>query len=140
MPHLADSRNLPITSGADTGAPVVRVRDVAVIPWVTDNAGVDEFVAHPPTDHSDLGHELSLVRLPDDEAELLMNASSPRGHYFIPNRDFNQRYSFVREVQLAAYEQRPYGWDTDSRLGTAIAFSRLIRDNAHCPEFAAGRA
>lgn len=136
MPHQADSRNLPVTSGPGTGARVVRVRDVVVVPWVKDDATREEFDAHPPATNSDLGHGLSLVRLPQAEAELLMNASSHRGHFFIPVRQFSQRYSFVREVALDVYETQPYAWNTDGRVGIAIALSRLIRDNAHCPEFA----
>lgn len=136
MPHQADSRNLPHTSGPGTGAAVVRVRDLAVIPSVFDEATAEEFDAHPPAEASDLGHGLSLVRLPHDEAELVMNASSPRGHFFIAVRQFGQRYSFVSEVDLAAYRERPYGWDGDQRLGACIAMSRLVRDNSHCAEFA----
>lgn len=107
-----------------------------MIPTVFDEATDADFEAHPPADASDLGHGLSLVRLSHDEAELVMNASSPRGHFYIPVRQFGQRYSFVSEVDLAAYQERPFGWDTDQRLGASIAMSRLVRDSAHCAEFA----
>jgi len=38
----------------DTDASVVRVRDVVVVPWVLDEATLEEFEAHPPAENSAL--------------------------------------------------------------------------------------
>lgn len=142
--HLDDPDELAYGSALEldwigrppTQAPVVRVRDVLLVPasdvdgdWATDRP-VDRAV--------DLGRGLSLGSLDHDEVELIFNACTPRGHYFIPVRQFNALYAFVLEVDdLAAYAEHPYAWDRQATIITAMQLSRLIRDNAYSMEFAA---
>jgi hypothetical protein len=66
----------------------------------------------------------------------MMAACTPRGHFYFGVPLWGQRYSFVRHVPLDQYEANVYGWDDDQVLSSALALSRLIRDNAHCAEFA----
>lgn len=88
----------------------------------------------PPVD---LGRGVRLDRLPDDEAKLVMNACSPRGHYFVPVRQFGQRCAYIREIDQASWSQHLHTWDPDRVLWDALALSRLVRDNAHSTEYAA---
>ena len=132
----ADSRNLRPCGNAPTEAPVVSVRDVAVIPTGTDKAAIEEYRDHPPVTDFDLGNEVRIERLSDDDYNLMMAACRPRGHFFHAVLGWGQRYAVIRDVDLAVYEQKPYAWDTEQRLSSALALSRLVRDTVHCSEFA----
>jgi hypothetical protein len=89
------------------------------------------------TSRVSLGRGLVIDRLSDEDAELVMNACSARGHYFVPVRQFGQRYSFVREVSLEEWEKSPFAWDTDGVIWDALSLSRLIRDNGYSTQYAA---
>jgi hypothetical protein len=97
---------------------------------------VEEYRDHPPVRNFDLGNEVTIERLSDAEYELMMAACRPRGHFFYANPIWGQRYAVVRRVGLDAYRGDEYGWDTDQKLSTALALSRLVRDTVHCAEFA----
>jgi hypothetical protein len=84
----------------------------------------------------EIGDALTIEEL-RDEAELIMNACLPRGHYFIAVRQYGERYSFVRRIDLDELERARFGWDSDHTIFYAIVLSRLIRDNGHSLEFAA---
>jgi hypothetical protein len=112
------------------------VRDVAIVPTGTDAAPVEDYRDHPPVDGVDLGFDITIERLSDDDYNLMMAACRPRGHFFFAVPNWGQRYTFVRRVDLAVYEENEYGWDTDQRLSSALALSRLVRDTVHCTEFA----
>jgi hypothetical protein len=128
---------------------VERVRDVLI--WTSSKAEVpaDEFQAHPPIAWFsewgmtasrapvDLGRELRLDRLPDDEAELVMNACSPRGHFFAPIRESRQVMAFVRDIDLDAWREHPFHWDRDGVISDALMLSRLVRDNGQSAQYAA---
>jgi len=75
--------------------------------------------------------------LDSDQAELVMNACTQRGHYFMPTRQFGQRYSFIREIELGAFEDNPFNWDVDNRVLEAVMLSRLIVDNNASTQYAA---
>jgi hypothetical protein len=66
----------------------------------------------------------------------MMAACRPRGHFYFDVPQWGQRYTLVLEVDLAAHDSNPYAWDDKQTLSNAIALSRLVRDNAHCAEFA----
>ena len=120
---------------APTVTRVTRVRDVLLIP-AGDADG--DWRTHPPVDAAaDLGRDLSLTALPHDEAELVMNACTPRGHYFFAVRQFSALYAFVLEVDLAHYAHDNFGWDADGVIMSALQLSRLVRDNGYSTEFAA---
>jgi hypothetical protein len=138
--HPGDAKNLPsFISRAPTGAAVVAIRDVVVVPTTIvegDYPGVDEQPAGDPA--VELADGLMLERLPAQDSELVMNACTQRGHYFLGVRQFGERYAFVRKVDPAVYEgERSFGWDDGNVIWFAILLSRLIRDNAHSFEFAA---
>jgi hypothetical protein len=136
LPSQADSRNLRPCARPPTGARVVRVRDVAIIPTQTDEATDEDYARHPPAEGADLGRSLTIERLSDDDYNLVMAACRPRGHFFIGVPQWGQRYTFVRDIDLANYEANPYGWDEDRTLSYSLALSRLVRDTVHCTEFA----
>ena len=136
--------------GPVTASPLVGVRDVIVCPndqSVED--GVDEYREHPPIASPaivrqegaappvELGRGVRIDRLSREDAELVMNACSPRGHYFAPIRQFGQRYSFVLDIDPAEYEEHPFQWDRDGALYEAFTLSRLVRDHAYSLEYAA---
>ena len=136
MPSQADTRNLRPSAGAPTDAPVVDVRDVAVVPTGTDNASAADYRAHPPANGVELDRGLTIECLSDDEYDLMMAACRPRGHFFYSVPQWGQRYTVVRRVDLADYGVNPYGWDDDRTLFDALAMSPLICDTTHCSEFA----
>lgn len=140
--------------GPVSEAPVMQVRDVAICLTGQGDGDVDEYRRRPPVaapvlrrdgarlvEHDpgpfDLGRGLTIDRLGHDEAGLVMNACTPRGHNFAPHRQFGQRYSFVRTYGAEEYEARPYRWDPDGLITDALMVSRLVRDNAYSTEFAA---
>jgi hypothetical protein len=88
----------------------------------------------PPVD---LGRGVRIDRLPQEEVELVMNACTPRGHYFSPIRAVGQRCSLIRDLDLAEYEEHPLWWDRDGVIYDALSLSRLVRDNGYSTEFAA---
>jgi hypothetical protein len=132
----ASAAGLESVGRAPTLAPVRRVRDVLLVPWGTSEGDweVDPPVSEPGVD---LGRSLVLTYLDHEEAELLMNACTPRGHYFFAIRQFDVLYGFVLEVDLDVHKQHPFHWDVDRVIMTALQLSRLIRDNGYTPEFAA---
>ncbi len=125
------------------------MRDVIICTTADSDAGAHEFQKQPPVgsplrarlegtaDPVELGRGLRLDRLPDGEAELVMTACTPRGHHFVPIRQFGQRFSFVREVDGSEWDRHPYAWDRDGVMTDALMLSRLVRDNAYSTEFAA---
>ncbi len=137
--------------GARPSADVCRVRDVLM--WTTTDAEVsgEDLHAHLPIafpladlDPSfsgaqpvELGRGLRIDRLSDDDAELVMNACTPRGHFFAPIRQFGQRYSFIRDVALDEWRARPFRWDETGEIGDALLLSRLVRDHSQSTMFAA---
>jgi len=160
MPSVADQLSAELdarfSAGPVTEAPIVRVRDLIVcIGDPSIRVPIEEVYAHPPigwhrrpgmdeerapgefVDTIDLGGGIIIEQLDRDTAELVMNACTPRGHYFLPVRQFGQRYSFVKEVSLDELDERHYAWDTDGTLDDALTLSRLIRDNGYSTEYAA---
>lgn len=132
------------------GADIVRVRDVLVLTGTpgADLEGVDhsELATFPSWDlvkgRTDpppigLGRGLVLASLDQDEAELVLTACSPRGHYFVPIRQFGQMYSFVRETDPAELDDGRWTWDPDRVIRDALAMSRLVLDNGYSTEYAA---
>src|SRR4051812_5538061 len=83
-------------TGSPTDAPVSRVRDVLICTTSSAEVSMQEGHAHPPTaspiemrfrgasEPVDLGRGIQIDRLSSEDAELVMNACSPRGHYFVP--------------------------------------------------------
>lgn len=136
--------------GPVTQSPLAGVRDVIVCPndQSVEN-GVDEYEQHPPIASPgipgykaavppvELGRGVRIDRLSHEDSELVMNACTPRGHYFAPIRQFGQRYSFVLDVDPSEYEEHPFRWDRDGVLYDAFTLSRLVRDHAHSLEYAA---
>ena len=124
-----------------TGA-VVQVRDVLICTPSDAEVSPDESRAHPSiaslvlpmsgeeSPPVELGRGLRIDRLADDEEALVMNACMPRGHFFAPIRQFRQRYTFVRNIDLDAWDENRFNWDSDGFLSDAVMMSRLIRDNA----------
>jgi hypothetical protein len=137
--------------GPITEAPVSGVRDVLIC--ATDPSAVDftheELEEHPPiawprllreegeSPPVELGRGVRIDRLVPEDADLVMNACTPRGHYFSPIRQFGQRYSFVLDVDLAKYEEQPFRWDRDDLIYDALSLSRLVRDNGYSTQYAA---
>jgi hypothetical protein len=134
-----------------THAPIERVRDVLLCPTAdTDQISPQELHEHPPIGFSlgpwfkeepsakvEVGRGIVIERLSDEDSELIMNACTPRGHYFAPFRQFGQRYAFVREVDVEQWQRERFRWDPDGVLSDALNMSRLIRDNAYSQQFAA---
>jgi hypothetical protein len=144
----------PFVAGPPTGSPAVRVRDLIVCATdASDEVPIDELYEHPPigeehypgldddrgewVEKVELGGGITIEDLDNDLAELVMNACTPRGHYFVPVRQFGQRYSFVKEVSLEEWKERHFTWDTDRTLDDALTLSRLVRDSGYSTEYAA---
>lgn len=112
------------------------MRDVLIIPTLTSDGDWERF---PPFagDPVALGRGLRLEVLGHDEAELVMNACTERGHYFWAIRQFGALYAFVLDVELEAYDRHNYAWDVDGVLRRALELSRFIRDNGYSAIYAA---
>src|ERR1044072_1220255 len=139
-----DSR---FSAGPLNAGPIVRVRPLTVCAAAPSPAQLKAVSPPPPigwerhpgmdeerapgefVDELDLGGGIVIRELDQDTAELVMNACTPRGHYFVPVRQFGQRYSFVKEVPLDELDERHYAWETDGTLDDALTLSRLVRDN-----------
>ena len=89
------------------------------------------------TPPAELGRGLRIDRLDDDEAERVFNACTPRGHYFSPIKQFGQRYSFIRSIDLPEWQDHPYHWDRGDVIYDALAMSRLVRDHGFSMQYAA---
>lgn len=144
------SAKLDSFSASPPGNSAVRaVRDVIV--GVNDpnlEVEAEQWEAHPPiafvklrgepTEPVELGRRIRIDRLPHEEAELVMNACTPRGHYFVPVRQFSQVYSFVRDLDPTSEEARAFRWDdAEGTLYDALSLSRLVRDNGYSTQYAA---
>jgi hypothetical protein len=144
------------SAGPPTQAQIVRVRDLVIcVGEPSSGVSIEEVYAHPPigwdrrpgmtaerapgefVDGVDLGGGITIEQLDRETAELVMNACTPRGHYFVPVRQFGQRYSLVKEVPLDELEHRHFAWDTDGTLDDALTLSRLVRDNGYSTQYAA---
>jgi hypothetical protein len=84
----------------------------------------------------DLGRGLRLERLNHDEAERVLTACLPRGHFFVPVRQFGQMYSLVAEVETEPAWNAP-AWNAKELISDALAMSRLVLDNGYSYEYAA---
>jgi hypothetical protein len=144
------SADLPNFVASPSSAPVKRVRDVIVCPTnqATDQPTLEELTAHAPIEFSMpaagiVGESVSIAegttigRLDNAECARVMNACSPRGHHFVPIRQFGQRYSFIREIEPESVRTAPIHWDSDDVLYDCLALSRLVRDNAYSLQYAA---
>lgn len=121
-----------------TDAEVVGVRDVVIVPPSEGAGTTEDWLAHPPAGDPpvELGSGVK-IRSPDHgEAELVLNACAPRGHYFVPVRQFGARMVYERTIDLPSWEQNRFNWDSGGVLQEVLALSRL-RDNAHDADFGA---
>jgi hypothetical protein len=135
--HPGDAKNLPpFISKAPTEAAAGRIRDVLVIPTTHVEGNYDD---EPPAGDEAIGISDGIVleRIPHADVELVLNACTQRGHYFLGARQFGQRYTFVRHVDPAMYERELYAWDEENVLFYTMVLSRLVHDNAHSLEYAA---
>jgi hypothetical protein len=138
--HTGDAKNLPdFMARAPTEAAVLAIRDVLVVPTTVVEGDYAREEDQPAGDPAvEIANDLTLEHLPREDSELVMNACTQRGHYFLGVRQFGERYSFVRRVDPAVYEgERSFGWDDGNMIWFAMVLSRLVRDNGHSFEFAA---
>jgi hypothetical protein len=92
--RLSAELDARFNAGPLTQVPIVRVRDLLVCAGDPSiDVPVEEVYAHPP-----IGWVIE--ELDRDTAELVMNAGTPRSHYFVPVCHFGQPYSFGKEVPL----------------------------------------
>jgi hypothetical protein len=140
-------------AGRPTSAALVGARDVVLCvaqPVPISDSADDDFLTHPPIASPtemresigspgavELGRGLRIDRLRAGDEELVINACSPRGHYFSPIRNVGQRYSFVRDIDVDQLAERLYDWDPEQVVWDGLVLSRLVRDNGYSTEFAA---
>jgi hypothetical protein len=149
--YSAELGSLP-PSGPPGNPPITRARDVLVLAGdaEVDQGERDDLILLPRWEGAtpfagewkdapaiDLGEGLRLEKLPQEEAELVMNACSPRGHYFVPVRQFGQMYSFVADVPMDQIEEHQWSWNKDGRISDGVTMSRLVLDNGYSYEYAA---
>jgi hypothetical protein len=79
----------------------------------------------PPEGRFQLADDLYLEKLGTAASNIIVDFGIPTGHGVMqPVRQYGYFYAFVRKVPEPA---SIHDWDTDQRLQTAIALSRLIR-------------
>src|SRR5262245_7330534 len=114
--HPGDAKDLPsFISKAPTEARAEAVRDVILIPTTHVEGAYDD---EEPAGAEPIGiaDDMTIERISQADAELILNSCTQRGHYFLGARQFGQRYAFVRQVDHERYEQDPYSWDEGSLL------------------------
>jgi len=137
----ASSENLQETFGPPGAALPTRVLDLVIT--TTDRsheAPEDEYERNPPATQDgpiDLGFGVRLEELHREDAELVLNACSPRGHFFIPVRQFGQRYTYVFERATDEATATSTHFDPEQRLNAAIQLSRLVRENSDSMQYGA---
>ena len=85
----------------------------------------------------DLGYGVTLTRMDHDQAERVINACTPRGHYFHPVMQSGQQYTFTRDIPAEDWQEHLYRWDSEDVLTDLLAMSRLILDHGYSTEFGA---
>lgn len=83
------------------------------------------FESTPPLpDRFEIGEGLWIGKIEDDAAKIIFDLNEPFYHGTAkPVIQFAQLYSYVREMKGPA---KPHEWDTDGRLQTCVALSRLL--------------
>lgn len=143
---------MPGSAGPPGGSPVASVRDILLIrgdPGVDQGDRDNDLALLPRWEGSpasgswsapgaiDLGRGVRLETLEQDQAERLMNACAPRGHYFVPVRQFGQMYSLVRSIDDSELGDPRFVWDSDGALQDVLAMSRLVLDNSYSTDYSA---
>ena len=78
-----------------------------------------------PPERFDLADDIYIGTIDRQAVKLLLDFGDPKGYNIItPPRQWGYFYAFVRVVPEPA---DMYRWDTDQRLHTSIALSRLVR-------------
>jgi len=89
----------------------------------------------PPEIRFQLTPDLYLEKLGPDAAKVVLDLGEPSGYGVVrPARQYGYFYAFVREVPEPA---SVYDWDTDNRIQTAVALSRLVRPTSISYRYAA---
>jgi len=136
------------TISGQSSAPISRVRDVVVISPTTSSGdealdlllvpGFDrQTMQQTPAPEVELGHDITITRLEQTEADRVMNACTPRGHNFYPYRQFGQGYTLSCEIDPDSLGSHHYAWDPANKLRDVLAMTRLIVDAAYSTEYAA---
>lgn len=96
----------------------------------------DLVLSHPPQkERYQLADDLWVGELDNRTAERVFDSCEPRGDWIKkPVRAYGQLYAFVREPAPAS---PLYAWDSDLRLQTCIAISRLVYPTPISFEYAA---
>jgi len=107
--------------------------DVLVI---TDDRTHPDFGANPPAGDPrvELLPGLSLEQLPRDWSERIIEACTPSGENFKPQRQFSEIYSFVRRGPV---EEHYFTFDPDSLIRHTLQLARLVVPNGHSTNYAA---
>ncbi|MBI1746534.1 MAG: hypothetical protein HYR55_08090 [Acidobacteria bacterium] len=109
----------------------MRVQDIAL--FINNAVFRDGLVNRPcsewpPKSKFNIAHDLWVGKLNNELVEMMFEACEPPGYWEVkPIRQFSQLYAFVRELDLDYNSPNWYSWDTDERLQTSIALSRLIK-------------
>jgi hypothetical protein len=78
-----------------------------------------------PPDRFELADDLYVGKIDHATSKIILDFGDPKGYNIVtPTRQWGYFYAFVRNVAEPA---DIYRWDTDQRLQTTIALSRLIR-------------
>ena len=104
----------------------MRIQDVVIHTneglFLGSRSPVESIPLLPP--RFDLAADLWIGRLDDGIAEMVLDSCDPPGYGLNkPVRQFGQLYAYVREP---APPQPAEKWDSDSRLQTCVALSRLV--------------
>ena len=103
---------------------------------ITDDHTHEDLDMHPPAGAPavELAAGLTIEKIPNDLAERVIHAATPRGENFDPARQFSQLYSFVRRGPL---DDDYFTFDPDLLIRNALQLSRLIVPNGHSTNYAA---
>lgn len=115
------------------GDNIVSARDVLVVPW---EGGPHD---HPLSTEHTFANEVHLGTYDDNEAQLIFNACSIRGHNYIERFDGACLYAFWRKVdtdKVRNINDRRQ-WDVGREIMSTVQLSRLVQDNTHWIQYAA---
>ena len=99
-----------------------------------DNMPSSDEMSEPPFEGLfTLSDDLWIGKLRDETAKAIIRACEPCGKYVVrPVDQYGQLYAFVRELPLNTDN---LNWDTEQRLQTCLAISRIVRPTTISPRY-----
>jgi hypothetical protein len=120
-----------------------QVRDILILPTDPTLGHLPDWETDPPAGwrtgaHIPFGDCYTIGRLPNHEAEAVLDAVDPSGENHKPHRQWSELHTITRHVAPGPADDIPSdSYDVGGEMRLVVALSRLIHDNHYCDEYAA---